>query len=647
MMAVMAVVAACGRSEEETVIASPPPADATPTPAPVETPPPVVADDVDVDFDVAGAVDALADLRALEARFPRIYNNPNPIIPGGDFHFGLVQTATITGLFHPHLSASATDSTIAGLVVYNIIAADDSGMMQLGPDGHNAPAYLEIDLDNLTATITMRPGVYLYWHDGVPVTLDDLVWAYEFISHPDYTGVRYGRSNGTELVVGVEEFRSGDSDYISGLVLSEDMRQLTIHYTEMPPGLLFEMLLVPIARHHFEGIAIADTAGHMNARDNLLGFGPFYIQTVVPGESVVLAANENYWRGRPNLDRVVFSRVDPEFAAEGTRIGQFDRIGFRLLDWPYHYDMNNVQFLGRMAGSLGPFIYFTLGEMRADPDTGDRYIVPRDDGHPITDPVIRRAMAYAVDRLTIDIEFNNGFGRPATSVLSPFNAEAWIDPHEPGLSIFDLDRANQLLDEAGYVMGDHGFRLDLDGNPFYINYGLPHSATNEVIFPMHQQNFAAIGLDVRLFGDSWYDPNWRSIYARSVVGIDPDPRYKNSDLHMFQGSWSLGFNPSPLALWGNDQAFNFARFSTPEWQQVLDDINSTAAWDPEFLGDRMKQHAEIFNRYVPAITASWAVDLVLVNDRVANYTRQRGRHMPDSFRWDLIGLTADAPYAHQ
>ena len=649
MMAIMAVAAACNRAEEQPIAPDPDPV-VTPAPAPVETPPPAAEVEVDLDFEVEAAVDALAGLRELEAQFPRAVVNNNPIIQGGDFHWMLPMTQVIPGLFHPHLSTLVTDSDIRNFFIYTLVASGDDGRIIVGPYGHNAPAYFDFCLDSQTATFTMMDGVYIYWQDGVPLTMDDLKYAFEFISHPDYTGVRFGPSNGTSLVVGVDEFRSGDADYISGLVLSEDKRQLTVHFTEMPPGLMFEIVAIPIPRHHFEGIPVADTAGHLNARDNLIGFGPFLIETVVAGEAVVLRANENYWRGRPYMDRIVFTRVDPEFGAEGARIGQADRVGFRLLDWPYHQDMNNMQFLGRIGNGLGPLIYFTLGEMRVD-DYGDRYIVARDDGHPITNPALRRAMAYAVDRLAIDVNFNQGFGRPASSILSPFNAEQWICPYSPGLSIFDLDRANELLDEAGFTMGPDGFRLCPDGNPFYINYGMPHSASNEVIFPMHQQNFAEIGLDVRLFGDAWYSADWAAEYRRSVFNNPAytAPRSRNSDLHMFQSSWALGTNPSPLALWGNNQAFNFARFTTPEWQQVLDNINSQDAWCPEFMGENMRAYAALFDRYVPAITASWSVTLTIVNNRVANFSLQRGAHLDDSMtgNWHRVGLTADAPYAHQ
>jgi peptide/nickel transport system substrate-binding protein len=616
---------------------------ATPTPI-APTPVPVIeVPDAPLD-----AINALAELHALEAQFPRLFDNPGTIVPGGDFHWVWGLTSPIVGLLHPHLSENTGDSDLASFLIYSLLPWDDSPRIMTGPHGHNAPAYLEIDLDNLTATITMRDGIYIYWHDGVLLTLDDLVYAYEFISHPDYTGVRFGPSNGTEFVIGAEAFRAGEVDYIAGLVLREDQRQLTIHYTEMPPGLLFGLLSTPIPRHHFVGIPVSDMAGHMNSRDNLLGFGPFYIESVVPGESYVFAANPNYWQGRPILDRVIISSVDPEFMAEAARAGHADLMGFRLIDWPYHNDMNNMEFLGRINNSQGPILHFMHGEMHSNPDTGELYIIPRDDGHPITDRRVRRAMAYAIDRLAIDVNFNNAFGRPATSVLSPFNGEQWIDPYSPGLSLFDLDRANQILDDAGYVMGPDGFRLDLNGNPFHVNFAMWHSAANEIVFAMHQQNMRDIGIDFRLYGDTWIDWNQLTTYMMAVHGISPTPTSRNSDMHMWQMHWSHSGNPSQSWLWGNDANFNVGRFTAPDLQAALDNIDSTAAWDPEFLGDAMRRFAASFDYHVPAITASWTLDMNLINHRVVNYTRNRSWHTDDAFHWHLVGLTdLSGPIPHR
>jgi peptide/nickel transport system substrate-binding protein len=611
----------------------------TPTPQQMPT---VVAP-----IEVLDSVEALRELRELEAQFPRVAHNTNPIIPGGDFHMS-IGLATQLGPIHPHLSTDTFSSSIGSYHVYSLLPWTDSGRILLGREGHVAPVFLEMDIEALTATYTFRDGVYIYWTDGVLLTLDDLKYAFEFISHPDYTGVRFGASNGTVHVRGAAAFKAGEVDHIEGLVLSDDMRTLTVHFETMPPGLMFGILSTPIPRHHFEGISVAETASHINARDNFLGFGPFILDVHVPGESIILVANENYWRGRPNLDRIVYTPIDAEFASEAMRAGNFDVMGFRLQDWEHHGDMNNVTFLGQIGSGQGPLLHFVLGEMHQDADTGELYLVPRDDGHPITDRVFRHAMSLAIDRLAIDVNFNQGFGRPATSILSPFHGEEYIDPTMAGMSIFDLDLANQMLDDAGYLMGPDGFRLDLNGEPFHVNFAIWHTATNEIIFAMHQQNMAEIGIDFRLYDEMWIDWNVLTSYIETVHGIHPEPQSRNTDMHMLQMSWSHGSNPNPRWLWGDDQTFNFSKFTAPDFQEPLTRMDSMEAWDPDFFRTAIMDFARVFDYYRPAITASWSVGLTMVNHRVANYDILRGWFLEDQpDGWHRVGLTADRPIPHQ
>jgi peptide/nickel transport system substrate-binding protein len=586
------------------------------------------------------AEDALEDLRALERYFPVAVHNTNTQIAGGTFNWGRSQTTGFPGLFHPQLSSDAADSNIGNILIYALVGTNDNLTFN-----NYGPATLEMDVDNLTATISMRPGVQIFWSDGVELTLNDLLYAYYFVSHPDYEGVRFGEPNGTAFVVGAAEFRAGEVDHIAGLTLSADQRTLTIQYTQMPPSMVFAgILTTPLPRHHFEGqgIPVGGTAGHINSRDNLIGFGPFMIEAVVPGESVVLVANENYWQGRPILDRIVYQIVDPEIAAISARTGLVDIVGFRLLDWEDHNDMNNVQFLGRIAGSQS-FMYFMLGAMRQCEDTGENYIIPRYDNHPITHPSFRRAIGYAVDRLEIDMTFNEGFARPATTVLHPFNTGRYIDPASRGMSIFDLDRANELLDEAGFErIAGETFRRDLEGNPFYVNLAMTPSAANEVIFTMHQQNFAAIGVDVRPYRGGFFDHN---ATVTHVTSFENSP---NDDMHMFFMGWSMGFNPNPTGLWGHNQNFNLGRFTNETFQSILADIGSMEAWDDDFRADAYRRWAQAFETYVPAIYQSWSMSLYVVNNRVANFPwHVRGSHHPDAFRWHEVALTSDTPYVHR
>jgi peptide/nickel transport system substrate-binding protein len=315
---------------------------------------------------------------------------------------------------------------------------------------------------------------------------------------------------------------------------------------------------------------------------------------------------------------------------------------------PLQLDMNNAALLGQTAPGLGPLLHFLLGETHVDPFTGESFSVPRDDGHPITDPVFRHAMSLAVDRRTIDENFNHGLSRPASSILTPFNAEEYIDPNSPGMSLFDLNLANAMLDEAGYVWGSEGFRLDLNGQPFVVNFAMTHSANNEIIFAMHQQNMRAIGIDFRLHNDSWTDFLFLVNYLQSFHGQDPTPQSRNSDLHVFQMSWSLGINPDPSSLWGDGQWLNLSKFTTPALQNALDRMNAPQSWDPAFFGQAMRDFAAEFDAQRPAITASWHVIATAVNNRVANYSVERGHfYGTNAQQWHRVGLTAERPFVHQ
>jgi len=574
----------------------------------------------------------------LQELFPMAYDNPNPVMYGGEFHWGITNHHFLYHVFNPAFHHSSNLSGINNLITYELLARDNTGRILLGPDGHYAPAYLTVDVEAKTATITMREDVQIFWHDGVELTLDDLVFHFEIISHPLYTHGHWGEFNGTSIVYGADRFFLGETNTIEGLSLSDDARQLTIQFTRMPPSLLYGLLSHPVPRHHFEGICVSDMPFHEHSYNSYLSFGPFILEYHIEGEAFVFVANENYWRGRPKLDHVVVFSVHPEIVADLILLGYVDFINVFPIDWPIVGDYaDHMVFLGRAGNWQSPRLHFTLGELHID-ENGVYSLVARDDAHPITDPVVRRAIAYAIDIYTLDTEFSFGLSFPAESILSPFNAlPHWFDPDMVGFSEFNLNRANQILDEAGYVRGADGYRLDLDGNPFQVNFGIWNTPANEFVFEFHQQNLREIGIRLELWNDSWTEFNVLTDYVLAVHG-QYNARSRNSDLHMFNLGWSLGANPDPSALWGYDRILNVSRFSHPDMQTSLDDIASVYSWDPDFQTDAFLRFAQAFYTHVPAITGSWTLQLSAVNRRVANFSINRSTFMYDSFSWHLAGI---------
>ncbi|MCL2839949.1 MAG: ABC transporter substrate-binding protein [Defluviitaleaceae bacterium] len=631
-MSAMLALTACGGNNDNN-------ADTTP----VDTPPPAVVQedldeadvtiDIDADAEDMVAGNALADLDELLTMFPPAVVNTNAPIQGGIMRRALVQEASIVGMMLPTQSTNATDATLRNYTMARLFSTNPD--LTIGQDGI---ATWEVDLNTNTFTATMRDDIpTVYWHDGVEFTLDDWLFAFEIISHPDYTGIRFSGA-GVHLIVGAEEMKRGEADYISGAVLSEDGRQLVLHFTELPFTLQYAAGLwdVPVARHHWAGIAVADMEDHPNARENHLGNGPWIIENIVPGQAFHFVANPNYWQGRPIMDGIVYEVVSSAVAPLAMQEGRFDRMLFGPSNTREYGHLNNIQILGRFNQS-GSFHTFRLGTHHTD-DNGNMYFVPRGDRYdnPIQDPLVRHAIGHALDQLSIAMTLGGGLTRPATSVLWPFNARHWMDPNHFGHAPNNPDLANQLLDQAGLTARDaEGYRLDFNGNPWTLTWSQTPGADDDVFLMIRQQNLRDAGIRMELWTGSFVDWNWQMEQIRYDLDTDMD---------IFTAGWNFGFAPNPSAIWGINE-FNRTRWTSDEWQLIHSNIESTQSWDLDHLAYWMARWEQAFYEAAVALPVSYQIELIAVNNRVLNYDITRGSAgtTNDSHLW---ALSSDTAYAH-
>ncbi|MCL2839248.1 MAG: ABC transporter substrate-binding protein [Defluviitaleaceae bacterium] len=588
------------------------------------------------------------------ANFPAYTTNTNPILPRGlgtdnVLRIGVGSYNVLSGVFlRTHIvSDLASDTSITSLAHPYLIAWDESNMVT------NSGAF-SFEVDREANAVIMKLQQDVYWHDGVPLTMDDLVFAYEVIAHPDYTGTRFSENSLIPNVVGVDAYREGLTDYISGLVLSNNNRTLRIYYVEpLSPAVLFagSIWVHPIPRHWIspviEEVGHAGIESHVRARYEMLGFGPFIIDTVIPGEAVFLIANDNYWQGAPLVDGITVEVLLPDMIPFAMRAGVFDIATYQIINVEEFNMMSptNYQLYGWPTQST-TFLNFRLGYMGADAE-GNLYMQPRNDEHPITNIAIRRAMAYAFDRQTIADVVGRGAWTPAPSVLHPFNATSFIDVTREGFR-FDLDYANAILDEAGFTERDaYGFRLNLNGEPMTFIYGQHHNQTNEWMVPLNIYNWAQIGLRVEMFNGDFID--WSMLLDIILSDDDVGP------IDIFAMGWSLGFNPNPTTLWGSNSMLNLPRYTSPAFQQILEDIASEEAWNFEFLAAAYAEWEQAFHDEMPAIPFTWNLDFIAVNNRVSNFSRVRNDNrsgQPGNWStssWinpHLIGLTVPEPYVN-
>lgn len=302
---------------------------------------------------------------------------------------------------------------------------------------NDGAATYEVSEDGKTFTLTIRDNVN--WHDGKPVTAEDWLFAHEVIGNPKYDGPRYD-SNFTNIV-GMTEFHEGKAKTISGIeVLSE--KKLKITYIQSSPSLLTGGVWnYPLAKHIFGNMDVAKISASPEVREKPIGFGPFKVKSIVPGESVVFEKNTDYWRGEPALDEVVLKVINQTTVVQQLKTGGVDLVdAFPADQYPDNASLSNLEYLGAIDRAY-TYIGFKLGKW--DAEAGK--VVP-DPKSKMGDVNLRKAMWHAVDNDQVGKQFYHGLRWNATTLIPPSHPE-YHDDTNKGLA-FDKDLANKILDDA-------------------------------------------------------------------------------------------------------------------------------------------------------------------------------------------------------
>ncbi|MGB8450990.1 MAG: oligopeptide ABC transporter substrate-binding protein [Anaerocolumna sp.] len=540
-------------------------------------------------------VEATAAPGDAAAKFPTEAVNNNTGIEGGILKVALSTSSAFAGVLNPVFYEDNYDNQLLTWFTESIISYDENFVA----DQDGAATY-EYDVDAKTITLHMRDGVK--WHDGEPVTLDDLVFAYEVICDKDYQGFRYDES--VMNVVGAEEYHNGTADTISGLELSADKMTLTIHFKDFYPSILVGGFWTsPIPRHYYGGIAVKDMAADPKTRSNPIGFGPYKVKNVVPGESVEFERFDDYWMGKPKLDGVVVTVIKPELVPTAMQEGQFDIAEFSTQQYPDYIDPTNYQYIGEVQ-TVFSYTGFKLGKWDAE-NNQNVY----DPDSKMANVKLRQAIGYAVDNDTLAKELYSGLRFLATSVITPRHV-AYQNKDLTGYN-YDPEKAKSLLDEAGYVDVDgDGFREDPNGQPFTITWATMDGENMETYAQFKIQNWADVGLRVELYNGRLTEFN---AFYDAVEGDDPA-------IDMYDGAWQTGYDPNPASLWGHSSPANYTRYTSDTFDAIVDDISSDKGWDSDFLSQRYHDWQQQFFDEAPAIPTMWRIAIYAVNNRVKNYS---------------------------
>ncbi|MGX7149615.1 oligopeptide ABC transporter substrate-binding protein [Enterococcus ureasiticus] len=532
------------------------------------------------------------------SKFTMTVKNDKEAIKGGTLDVAVASDTQFKGLFSKIYYQDAYD--------YHYMRPSDEPLFGYDEDfviTDDGAAKLDLDVDNKKATITLKENIK--WSDGEPVTADDLIYPYEVIGDKEYTGIRYD-DNFTNII-GMDEYHDGKADTISGIKKVDD-QTIEITYKEMNPGMLQldgGVYTSAMPKHIFKDIPIKDQEKSDAVRKNPVTFGPYYMSKIVTGESVEYLPNEHYYKGKPKLDKVVFTNVPSASIVEAVKAKKYDMVYSMPTDnFPTYKDSEGYQMLGREELAY-TYVGFKLGTF--DKEKGEVIMNP---DAKMADVKLRQAMGYAMDNDAIGQKFYNGLRTGATTLIPPI-FKTLHDSEVKGYQ-YDLDKAKKILDDAGYKDTDgDGLRENPKGEKLTINFAsMAGGETAQPLADYYLQQWKEIGLDVKLATGRLID--FQAFYDK-IKNDDPE-------IDVFQAAWGVNSAPSPAGLYSRNAAFNYSRFASEENDKLLNAIDSKASFDDKKRKEAYDAWQEYMFEQAPVIPTLYRNEIMPVSDRVKSFT---------------------------
>jgi len=366
------------------------------------------------------------------------------------------------------------------------------GLYNYGKNGELTPelaADVKISEDALKYTFTLREAVF---HNGEAVTAEDVKFTFDRIAIKE-TGATFSKQLSVISAVNVIDPKTVE------FVLSMPMAPM-LDYLALPESVI-------VSKKWSEA-----NAGDINTKP--MGAGPFTFKEYTSGQRVILEKFANFYKpGLPKADKITFMFYpDANTRVTALQAGDVDLIEY--VPWK-DVEMIKADSNLKLLGGTGPFmglIFNTTFE-------------------PFKNPLVRKAIGYAVNRqVVIDTAFS-GAGLPIYGMNVPPSSLAF-DKKFTNYFSYDPEKAKALLAEAGYPNGFKARLLATSQYDFHQNTAIAVQA-----------ELAKIGIEVELVLPDWatrLEKNLKGDYDFLVVGTggdiaDPDylaDFYQSGDIRL-------------------------------------------------------------------------------------------------------------------
>jgi peptide/nickel transport system substrate-binding protein len=324
--------------------------------------------------------------------------------------------------------------------------------------------------DSITLAFDLDPRAR--WHDGVPITSRDVIFTFERAKNPAISPRLAGVLRQVASVTAEGDHRVV---FRFSRPYSEQLYDATFHVAPLPAHLLDS--LPPEAVAHSDFVA------------QPVGSGPYRWVRSVAGQFVELAANRDFFLGRPKVERVIVrTAADPAARVNLLLSGEADATENILPP------KDNVRRVAadpdlRAIAVPSPTVGYLLFNQR-DPRNRSR-------PHPVlADIRVRRAITLGLDRRRL---VEAVFGPHGVVPYGPVSPIVWIRHRSPEPEPQDAAEARRLLAKSGWGDSDGDGILDREGRPLRLGLLLPNtSAVRRQLAMLVQEQLRHIGIAIEL-----------------------------------------------------------------------------------------------------------------------------------------------------
>ena len=300
------------------------------------------------------------------------------------------------------------------------LPAIEDGSWRVNPDG------------SMDTIWQLRPNIR--WHDGAPFTSDDLMFAYRIFMDPELATT------------------GGSAKKLMDSASAPDAGTFVIHWSGTFVDAYQGNLGVMRPRHILEDLYLRDKDAFTNSpwfTTEFVGLGPYKLASWELGSHMELARFEDYYQGRPKLDRIIVRFVgDPNALVAGILAAELDVV------LPVTVDLDAALDLKRRWEGTGNQVQVDVSGQLPQLEMQYRDVARPRNG--FTNPAVRQAFYQAIDRETLTEVMTQGLAPVADSWFPPSHVQrAQMESAIPQFA-YDPVRAQALLLQAGWIRGSEG-----------------------------------------------------------------------------------------------------------------------------------------------------------------------------------------------